>query len=141
MATFPQQGLGPLAALPGLPVAAEVGVAPADSGEGPGLLHLVTNGLEQDQGPLAVAEGFGVALLEIGYPGHSPVDDGLPGLVAEPAVLFEAVRQVSICQVIPGKLRVGPGKDAVGGGLAADLTEARRRIQPGARDGGQLVPV
>ena len=141
MATFPQQGQGPLAELPGLPVAAEVGMAPADSGEGPGLLHLVTNGLEQDQGLLAVAERLGVALLEIGYPGHSPVDDGLPGLVAEPTVLFEAVRQVSMGQVVPGKLRVRPRKDAVSGGLAPDLTEARRRIQPVARDAGQLMPV
>jgi hypothetical protein len=46
-----------------------VSVAPADGGESPGLLHLVTDGLEQAQGPLAVAECFSVAFLEIGYPG------------------------------------------------------------------------
>jgi hypothetical protein len=84
-----------------------------------------------------VAKRLGVAFLEIGYPGHGQVDGGLPGPVAEPAVQLEAVRQVSTCQVVPAKLRVGPGKDAV----AADLASARRRIQRAARDGGELMPV
>jgi hypothetical protein len=111
---------------PGLLVAAEVGVAPADGGQSPGLLHLVTDGLEQVQGPLAVAERLGVAVLEVGYPGRRHVDEGLPDPVTEPTVQLEAVRQVSTCQVVPGKLRVRPGQDAVGGGLAADIAGARR---------------
>ncbi len=36
---------------------------------------------------------------------------------------------------------MGPGKDAVGGGLTADLAKARRRIERAALDGCQLMPV
>lgn len=141
IAEFPQQVKGTPAERPGLLGPTEVGVAPADAGQSPGLSDLIAQGLEQAQGLLAVAEHVGVAFLEIAYPGSSQMNAGLSGPVAKPAVQLEAIRQVGMGQLITAKLRLGRGHGATGGGLATDVAQTRRRVQRTALNGGQFMPV
>ena len=85
----------------------------------------MSDGLEQAEGLLGVAERVGVAALVPGHPAERLVDPGLAGAVTELAVQLQACGEVGAGLVVVGEPGAGVAEGPGSRGL-------RRRCRRGA---------